>query len=72
MLTVCLTCRIPTDYVPGGPETMAAWAGWFETLGESLAGRGNPVFEPAGLGNRGEGTRLGGYRFITPTNTQEK
>lgn len=51
MLTVCMTCRMPADYVPGEPETMAAWAGWFESLGDSLADRDNPVFGPAELGN---------------------
>ena len=54
MLTVCLTWSPPTDYVPGGPETMAAWAGWFESLGDRLTDRGNPVFEPAELGRRGQ------------------
>jgi hypothetical protein len=33
---------------------MAAWAGWFESLGDRLADRGNPVFESAELGTRGE------------------
>ena len=61
MLTVCSTCRAPADHVPGGPETMAAWAGWFESLGDRLADRGNPVVEPADLGNRGETVFPGSY-----------
>jgi hypothetical protein len=59
------TYRIPTDYVPGRPDTMAAWTAWFASMGDSLSDRGNPVFESAELGNCGKGTRLGGYSFVT-------
>jgi hypothetical protein len=65
MQTFVFTYRMPADYVPGGPETMAAWTAWFESMGESLADIGNPVFESTGLGNCGAGTRLGGYSFVT-------
>jgi hypothetical protein len=61
MLTVCPACRAPTDHVPGGPETMAAWARWFESLGDRLADQGNPVFASAELGNRGETVSPGSY-----------
>ncbi len=63
MPTFVFSYRMPAGYVPGGPETMAAGAAWFDSMGESLSDRGNPVFESAGLGNCGEGTRLGGYSF---------
>lgn len=56
--------RVPTDYVPGGPETVAAWSAWFDTMRDNLSDRGNPVFEATAIGNCGEGTRLGGYSFI--------
>jgi hypothetical protein len=59
------TYRMPPGYVPGGPDTMAAWAAWFDSLGESLPDRGNPVFESAILGNCGPESRLGGYSFVT-------
>jgi hypothetical protein len=59
------TYRMPTDYVPGGSDAMAAWAAWFDSMGESLSDRGNPVFESAELGNCGDRTRLGGYSFVT-------
>ncbi len=64
MPTFVFAYRMPAAYVPGGPGTMAAWAAWFDSMGESLSDRGNPVFESARLGNCGEGTRLGGYTFI--------
>lgn len=57
MPTFVFSYRMPAGYVPGGPETMAAWAAWSD--------RGNPVLESAGLGNCREGTRLGGYSFVT-------
>ena len=47
MPTFVFTYRMPTGYVPSGPETMAAWTVWFESMGESLADIGNPVFESA-------------------------
>jgi hypothetical protein len=65
MPTFVFTYRMPRDYVPGGPDTMATWAAWFNNMGESLSDRGNPVFESTELGNCGDGTRLGGYSFIT-------
>lgn len=64
MPTFVFTYRMPTDYVPGGPETMAAWAAWFDSMGEGLSDRGNPVFESTELGHCGDGTRLGGYSFV--------
>lgn len=64
MQTYCFTYRMPTDYVPER-DTMAAWAAWFESMGESLADIGKPVVESAELGNCGAGTRLGGYSFVT-------
>jgi ketosteroid isomerase-like protein len=65
MPTFMFTYRMPADYVPGEPETMAAWTAWFESMGETLADIGKPVVESAGLGNCGAGTRLGGYSFVT-------
>jgi hypothetical protein len=65
MPTFVFTYRMPEDYVPGGPETMAKWTAWFDSMGESLSDLGNPVFESTELGTCGEGTRLGGYSFVT-------
>jgi hypothetical protein len=65
MPTFVFTYRMPTGYVPGGPDTMAAWEAWFDSMGQSLSDRGNPVFESSELGSCGEGTRLGCYSFVT-------
>jgi len=65
MTTFVFTYRMPTDYTPGRPETMAAWASWFDSMGESVTDRGNPAFDSAALGNCGAGTRLGGYSLIS-------
>lgn len=70
MPTFVFTYRMPVGYVPGGPETMAAWAAWFDSMGESLSDRGNPVFESAELGICGQGTRLGGYTFVNAENLE--
>jgi hypothetical protein len=70
MPTFVFTYRMPTDYVPGGPDTMATWTAWFDSMGESLSDRGNPVFESTELGNCGDGTRLGGYSFVTADNLE--
>jgi hypothetical protein len=59
------TYRMPTGYTAGDPDTMAAWAAWFDSMGGRLSDRGNPVFESAELGNCGAGTRLGGYSLVT-------
>jgi hypothetical protein len=64
MPTFVFTYRMPKDYVPGGADTMAAWAAWFDSMGANLADRGNPVFDSAGLGNCGRDTALGGYSFV--------
>jgi hypothetical protein len=65
MPTFILTYRMPTDFIPGEADSVAAWAAWFGSLGTSLSERGNPVFESTELGRCGEGTRLGGYSFVT-------
>jgi hypothetical protein len=65
MPTFVFSYRMPHDFVPGRPASIAAWTEWFESMGSSLSDRGNPVFESTELGNCGEGTRLGGYTFVT-------
>jgi hypothetical protein len=51
--------RVPEDYTPGQPETVAAWTAWFESMGPNLVDRGHGVIEPSALGNLGDGTRPG-------------
>jgi hypothetical protein len=64
MATFVFTDRMPAGYVPGRPDTVAAWVAWFDSMGDSLSDRGNPVFESTELGNCGAETRLGGYTFV--------
>jgi hypothetical protein len=56
--------RIPSDYAPGSGDVRAAWAAWFEQLGESVVDRGNPIFERSTIGNCGPDTALGGYSLV--------
>ena len=65
MTTFLFSYRMPKGFVPGGPDAVAAWTGWFEKMGASVIDRGNPVFESASLGLCGDNTRLGGYSLIT-------
>jgi hypothetical protein len=57
--------RLPKDYTPGRPETVAAWTSWFESMGTSLVDQGYGVIESGALGNLGDGTRLGGYSIVS-------
>jgi len=65
MTTFLFSYRMPKGFVPGRTDSVAAWAAWFEELGNSVNERGNPVFESASLGNCGANTQLGGYSLIT-------
>jgi hypothetical protein len=65
MPTFLFSYRLPTDYTPGRPEIATAWVEWFDGMGESLLDRGNPVFESIEVGTCREGTRLGGYSFVS-------
>ena len=49
----------------GRAARIAAWNTWFDSMGESVLKRGNPVVDARALGNCGPGTRVGGYTFIT-------
>jgi hypothetical protein len=65
MTTYVFSYRVPADYTPGRPETVAAWAGWFEIMGTNLVDRGHGVIESSAQGNLGDGTRLGGYSVVS-------
>jgi hypothetical protein len=65
MAKFLLSYRVPKDYTPGRPETVAAWTAWFESMGANLADQGLPVIESSSLGNCGADTRLGGYSLVT-------
>jgi hypothetical protein len=70
MTTFLFAYRMPKDYTPGRPETVAAWTAWFEGMGASVAHPGQPVIESATLGDCGDDTRLGGYSLITADNLE--
>jgi hypothetical protein len=57
--------RAPRGCTSGSPDVMAAWQGWFQSLGSQLADVGNPVFARRTVGNCGSDTDLGGYSLIT-------
>jgi hypothetical protein len=57
--------RVPHDYKPGSPETVAAWTDFFTGLGDGLADRGRAALQSATLGDVGADTRLGGYSIVT-------
>ncbi len=65
MATYLLSYRMPKEYRPGSPDTMAAWNAWFDGMGAHLLDRGNPVFESRAIGNCGSDTRPGGYSLVT-------
>jgi len=64
MTTFMFAYRMPSDYTPGGAETVAAWNAWFQGMGADVADRGNPIFRSATVGQIGAGTVLGGYSMI--------
>jgi hypothetical protein len=64
MARFVLSYRVPQAYTPGQPEAVAAWTGWFESMGACRVDRGHGVIESGSLGNIGPGTRLGGYSVV--------
>jgi hypothetical protein len=64
MAKFLFTYRMPSDYVPGRPEVLAAWTAWFEGMGASLVDPGNPILESSTVGHCGPDTTLGGYSMI--------
>lgn len=66
MTTFLFTYRAPDNYTRGTAEGVAAWTGWFDSMGTAVVDRGNPVSESATVGDCGDGIRpLGGYSLIT-------
>jgi hypothetical protein len=63
MPTYLIVNRAPSGSTPS-PEAAAAWAAWFDELGDHLVDRGNPAFAQTTVGNCGPGTVLGGYTLI--------
>jgi hypothetical protein len=57
--------RMPEDYQPGRPDSIANWTAFFAGMGDHVVDRGQPVSEAAELGHCGAGTRPGGYSLIS-------
>jgi hypothetical protein len=65
MPTFVLTYRNPVGYAPS-PESRAAWAAWFDSMGDQLVDLGKPVIDRTSIGNCAtEDTELGGYTLIS-------
>jgi hypothetical protein len=63
MSSFLFSYRAPADHQRSS-ETSARWAKWFQGLGSSVTTLGNPVAEPAEVGDCGAGMRLNGYSVI--------
>lgn len=62
--------RVPQDYTPGVPSNVEALNAWFGSMGANRVDPGQAVTEAGSLGNIGEGTRIGGYLFVTADDLQ--
>jgi len=65
MAKYVISYRAPKDYVPGRQDDMAAWADWFQSIGEDLVDFGSPVRDTIQIGDCGTGQRLRGYSVIS-------
>jgi hypothetical protein len=65
MPTFIFAYHQPTGYVPGrDPGVIAAWEGFFESLGDHVVDPGQPVSGRAALGEVGASTQLAGYSIV--------
>jgi hypothetical protein len=61
--------RVPSGFVPGSPESVAAWQSWLGGMGSGLADLGEAVIEAA-VGEVASGTtRLAGYSVVVAEDT---
>jgi len=65
MAKYVISYRATKDYVPGREDDMAAWAAWFQSIGEDVVDLGSPVRETIQIGECGAGQRLRGYSVIS-------
>ena len=63
--------RTPANYVPARPDSLSAWAAWFQSIGGQLADAGQPVVAARQIGDCGDGQRLGGYTVVTADSFDE-
>jgi|SRR5215831_12055843 len=50
---------------------LAAWRGWFESMGERVVDRGQPIGDAHEVGNCGPETRVGGYSVVAADTLEE-
>ena len=62
--------RVARDYTSGVPANVEALTAWFAGMGANRVDPGHGVTEAGSLGNIGEGTRIGGYLFVTADDLQ--
>jgi hypothetical protein len=55
--------RSPEGY-EGSPDGIALWNAWFDSLGDRVIDRGNPVFARDAVGIVDGSTVLGGYSLL--------
>jgi hypothetical protein len=63
--------RTPADYAPARPDSLSAWAAWFQGMGDQLVDAGQPVRESRQIGDCGAGQRLAGYTVVTADTVEE-
>jgi YCII-related domain len=72
MADYVLFYRAPKGY-RGSPEGFTAYDAWFDSLGDHLVDKGNPVFARTATGTTGPDTDavLGGYSLIRAENLDQ-
>jgi hypothetical protein len=57
--------HVPVDHTAGVPKNVEALNAWFESMGADRVDPGRGILQGTSLGNVGDGTRIGGYLFVT-------
>ncbi len=55
----------PAGYAPGRPDSVSAWAAWFQSMRSQLVDAGQPVRETRQVGDCSVSQRLAGYTVVT-------
>lgn len=66
MAKFVFTYRTPAAFVPGQPESLAAWGAWFTNLEGQLTDQGLTTRGSTTVGVCGTGTKLAGYSPVEP------
>lgn len=68
MAKFVFTYRMPPEFMPGKPETLAAWAAWFGGLGDQAIDQGLPTHGATTVGECGAGSSPIGYSVVEAEN----